>query len=49
MNENHFRPIKDVNDNHTTISVNQTWEYNTTSDSSDVPIEQQHQRSLTMK
>ncbi|TMW44625.1 hypothetical protein DOY81_010296 [Sarcophaga bullata] len=47
MNENHFKPIKDVNDNHTTVlptnSFNQTWDYNSTSEG-----EQQHQRSLTM-
>ncbi|XP_065371676.1 ankyrin repeat and sterile alpha motif domain-containing protein 1B isoform X1 [Calliphora vicina] len=43
INKNHFRPIKDVNDNHTTISTSQELEINQTSD-----IEHQHQRSLTI-
>lgn len=45
INKNHFRPIKDVNDNHATASPSNSFNQDTAS----TDYEQQHQRSLTIK
>ncbi|KNC34509.1 hypothetical protein FF38_02774 [Lucilia cuprina] len=45
INKNHFRPIKDVNDNHATMSASTSQEM----DINQIPdFEHQHQRSLTI-